>query len=98
MSLRDFALNKLYLHFIVDRTVDYVRIGAMVQKNSIEKTTQEESILALIKNKSTISRKNIALQLGIGTTTVYRYIESLKEKGIIERKGGDKGGYWAVKH
>jgi len=68
-----------------------------VQKNNIEKTTQEENILSLIKNKNTISRKSIAKQLGIGTTTVYRYIESLKEKGIIERKGSDKGGYWEIK-
>jgi ATP-dependent DNA helicase RecG len=69
-----------------------------VQKNGAEKTAiQEQNILALIKNKNTISRKSIAKQLGVGTTTVYRYIESLKRKGIIERIGGDKGGYWKIK-
>ncbi|GHS91142.1 hypothetical protein FACS1894203_1370 [Bacteroidia bacterium] len=68
-----------------------------VQKGGAETITiQEQNILALIRNENTISRKSIAKQLGIGTTTVYRHIESLKEKGILERIGGDRGGYWKV--
>ena len=38
----------------------------------------------------------LAQMLKIGTTTVYRYIESLKEKGIVERIGSDRGGYWKI--
>jgi len=51
----------------------------------------------LIKKDNYISRTSIAQKLEIGTTTVYRYIDSLRTKGIIERVGGDKGGYWKIK-
>ncbi|MDR0681944.1 MAG: putative DNA binding domain-containing protein [Dysgonamonadaceae bacterium] len=60
-------------------------------------SVREKEILALIKKDNYISRSSIATQLNTGTTTVYRYIESLKTKGIIERIGGDKGGYWKIK-
>ncbi len=67
-------------------------------KNDTDKLTPREAeIILLIKNDNSISRKRIAKKLGVGTTTVYRYIESLKDKGIIERIGGDRGGYWKIK-
>jgi ATP-dependent DNA helicase RecG len=59
-------------------------------------TTKEKEIIQLMKEDNTISRRNIAEKLGIGTTTVYRYIDSLKTKGVIKRAGGDKGGYWKI--
>ena len=58
-----------------------------------ELTTREKEILSIIKKDNTVSRKIIAQKLGVGTTTVYRNIESLKEKGIIKRIGSDRGGY-----
>jgi ATP-dependent DNA helicase RecG len=70
----------------------------MVQKDDAERATiLEQKILSLIRNENTISRKNIAERLSIGTTTVYRYIESLKKRGSIERIGSDRGGYWKIK-
>jgi ATP-dependent DNA helicase RecG len=66
--------------------------------NGAEKTVgREAEIIALIKGDNSISKKSIAEKLGIGTTSVSRYIDSLKTKGIIERVGGDRGGYWKVK-
>jgi ATP-dependent DNA helicase RecG len=54
-------------------------------------------IISFISEKNTLSRKIIAQKLNIGTATVSRDIESLKEKGILERIGGDRGGYWKIK-
>jgi ATP-dependent DNA helicase RecG len=76
--------------------------GAENKKNGAESgaegmTVRERKIVSLIKEDNRISRTSIAQKLGIGTTTVYRYIDSLKTKGIIERIGGDKGGYWKIK-
>jgi ATP-dependent DNA helicase RecG len=66
-------------------------------ENGAEKLTERETeIVTLIKNNNTVTRKVIATQLGVGTTTVYRDIESLKERNIIERIGSDKGGSWKV--
>lgn len=56
----------------------------------------ENDILSLIKENKKISKKNIAKELKIGTTTVSRYIKILREKNIIERIGS-KGGYWKIK-
>ena len=76
--------------------------GAENKKNGAESgaekmTVREKEIVSLIKEDNHISRTSIAKKLGIGTTTVYRYMDSLKDKGIIERIGGDKGGYWKIK-
>ena len=86
---------------IRDRGNNQVGIGAdSGADNSVdgaeEFTAKERDILILIKEDNSISRKAIAEKLGIGTTTVYRYIDSLKDKGVIERIGGDKGGYWKI--
>lgn len=63
--------------------------------NGIESGT-ENDILSLIKENKKISKKNIAKELNIGTTTVSRYIKILRKKNIIERIGS-KGGYWKIK-
>jgi ATP-dependent DNA helicase RecG len=60
-------------------------------------SVREKEILRLINQHSHISRETIAKQMSIGTTTVYRAINSLKERGILERIGGDRGGYWKIK-
>jgi ATP-dependent DNA helicase RecG len=55
----------------------------------------EKEILALIKKDSQITRKTIAILLGVGTSTVFRHIELFKNCGIIKRVGGSKG-YWKI--
>lgn len=35
--------------------------------------------------------------LGVTTRTIERDMSTLKKKGIIERTGSDKGGYWEIK-
>jgi ATP-dependent DNA helicase RecG len=95
--------NKANSQIIIEERGNYqVGIGAENGADSsidgAEKlTAKEKDIIALIKENNSISRKAIAKKLGIGTTTVYRHIDSLKDKGVIERVGGDKGGYWDVK-
>ena len=87
---------------IKDRSNNQIGIGAdngadRGMDGAEKLTAKEEDIIVLIKEDNSISRKAIAEKLGIGTTTVYRYIDSLKGKGVIERVGGDKGGYWKIK-
>ena len=66
-------------------------------ENGIEKLVGKEvEVINLIKQDKSISKKTISQKLGIGTSTVSRYIKTLKEKGIIERVNGDKGGYWKI--
>ena len=63
--------------------------------SSDTRSVKEYKILNLIKQDNQIARKAIAEKLGVGTTTVYRYLENLKKQGVIERVDGKKG-YWKI--
>ncbi|MHB9142268.1 MAG: HTH domain-containing protein [Paludibacter sp.] len=60
-------------------------------------SSREKNIINLMKDNNSISRKLLAKKMGISTATVARDITSLKEKGVIKRIGGDRGGYWKIK-
>lgn len=53
-------------------------------------------VLNLIRDNPNVTKKQIAKELHIGKSTVDRAIESLKAKGLIERIGSNKSGYWKV--
>ena len=63
------------------------------------KSTQRKVLNLIIKNQD-ITQEEIAKKLKITIRTVERNISILKEKGIIERIGSCKTGYWNfnVKH
>ena len=63
-----------------------------------EKTTEEttEKILKLIMDNPRISQDKIAEIVGITADGVFWNVKKLKAKGLIERVGPDKGGYWKV--
>ena len=56
----------------------------------------EKKILQLITNNPNVIQKEIAEELNVTTMTVKRNIKKLKEKGIIDRVGANKNGYWKV--
>ena len=56
----------------------------------------ENAILNVIKTNPSISAKDLSISLSIPFRSVQRYISNLKEKGIIERVGSNKSGYWKV--
>ena len=65
-----------------------------VVRKSGRKTGSE--VLALIKENRQITRKELAVQLGINPSAIQRHIQKLKTEGLIERIGGDKGGCWQI--
>jgi len=52
--------------------------------------------LELIKENPKITRSELSDKLGINPSAIQRHIQKLKTEGIIERIGGDKGGYWKI--
>ena len=44
----------------------------------------------------TVSAAQIASRIGISINGVQYHIKKLKAKGVIERVGSDRGGYWKV--
>lgn len=55
-----------------------------------------EKIVAMMNKNSHITTTELATALGINRSAVMRHIETLKEEGRIQRKGGDRGGEWIV--
>lgn len=58
----------------------------------------QNKILKLIEENHNITQREIASKLKTTMRTIERNINILKERGIIERVGSDKTGYWKVKN
>ena len=75
-----------------------INVHKNVQINDYEKLTKiEKEILEFIIENPEITQVNIASRLGTASKTVQRGIATLKTKGIIERVGSNKKGYWEIK-
>lgn len=59
-------------------------------------TEKEKYIIEQIIKNPNISQKDIAIETNIPYRTVQRTISILKDKGIIERVGSKKLGYWKI--
>lgn len=58
---------------------------------------REKNVVAAIEKNPRISKKKLIELTGIPKTSLERIISSMKEKGLLERVGSDKNGYWKIK-
>ena len=56
----------------------------------------EETVLSLLKSNPTLTREELAERSAKTIRTIQRTLTTLKNKGLIERKGADKNGKWVV--
>ena len=74
---------------------EFIRPKKYIDKNIKEElTNQEENVLNMISSDKKLSKKEIASRLDKSEKTVQRIISSLTNKGLIERSGANKNGYW----
>lgn len=59
-------------------------------------TLEEQAIINILKENSTITQEEIANQINKSVRTVKTYMTEMQEKGIIERVNGKKNGEWKV--
>ena len=64
------------------------------ENGTVNKT--EKNILELLSMDSSLTATDLMQKTGKSERTVKRTLASLKEKGLIERIGSDKTGYWKV--
>lgn len=57
----------------------------------------QDKIISLMGEDNKITIPLLSKKIGISTTAIEKHITRLKKKGIIDRKGGAKGGYWKIK-
>ncbi len=68
----------------------------VVEKFGEGSEKSSEKILALIREKKSISAREMAEVIGITPRAVEKLLSALKKKGLLKREGGAKGGYWEV--
>ena len=56
----------------------------------------EQKIIEILRTNSSTTQKELAEKIGVTDKTIKRDINKLKEKGIIERIGARKNGYWKI--
>lgn len=82
-------------------TFTYVSLpeGTSVEGGTTRETTQEttqEKIITLLKGKPSMTRKELATNIGISEDGVKYHLDKMKQDGTIRRVGSTKGGHWEV--
>lgn len=69
-----------------------------VDRNKIIKNMEstQDKILYLIRENPRITQTMMSNELGFARSTISSNLQKLKEKGIIERIGSDRNGYWKI--
>lgn len=70
-----------------------------VQEEPIEeplKELLEKRICLLMTKMPQVTYEGLCKELGVSRSTVKRVIKNMTEKGVIERRGGKRFGYWEV--
>ena len=68
----------------------------VVEKVGERVSDSESAILSLLREDPAYSYATLAKMIGVSKKTVFIKIKALKEKGIIERIGSDRKGYWKI--
>ena len=72
--------------------------GSAVKKVTEKVTEKERELLGLLLEDPGYTMLQLAEKMEISRKTVAARLKSLKEKGIIERVGSDRKGYWKILH
>ncbi len=73
-----------------------IKADQKADQKTDQKTDQKNLIVKLIRSNPSISRTEIAKQLGIHESSVKRRLETLAAEGVIRRIGPDRGGLWSI--
>ncbi|MHB1454795.1 MAG: hypothetical protein ACYCYM_12700 [Saccharofermentanales bacterium] len=57
----------------------------------------EKTVIMLIKSNPKMTAEQIGRKIAKTSRTAQRLLESLKNKGVIERVGSNKYGYWSIR-
>jgi len=94
------------LHVKADKNATVKSENAAVKsKNATVKSTNatvkvsatQKAILELLSGNGKLTAGDIASDIGKDVVTIKRTIKGLKLKGLLERVGSDKAGYWRVR-
>ena len=67
-----------------------------VAKVTEKVTDREQQVLNLLYEDPGFTATLMAERMGVSRKTIGEYLKSLRNKGIIERVGSDRKGYWRI--
>lgn len=73
-------------------------VKKVTEKVTENVTEKERELLGLLLEDPGYTMLQLAEKMKISRKTVAARLKSLKEKGIIERVGSDRKGYWKILH
>lgn len=79
---------------VVENVVDDAR--NTVKGYSTKLTDRQITILEMMVQQPSVSATEMSQRLSLSPRTIQRDISELKEMGILDREGGDKGGKWKI--
>lgn len=91
----DFMLQEIY-ETLKKRQGDPIVTMKATKDVGINVGINEQKVLELLRKNNQITAKEIAGLLGISLRHSERLITSLKQKGMIQRVGSNKNGYWEI--
>ena len=91
----DFMLQEIY-ETLKKRQGDSIVTMKATKDVGINVGINEQKVLELLRKNNQITAKEIAGLLGISLRHSERLITSLKQKGMIQRVGSNKNGYWEI--
>lgn len=68
-----------------------------IQEELLKLSSDEKTVLNVLQTSPQIIVRDIAQQLDFSRSAVSRLMRKLKDKGIIERIGSNRKGYWKIK-
>ena len=91
----DFMLQEIY-ETLKKRQGDSIVTMKATKDVGINVGIHEQKVLELLRKNNQITAKELAGLLGISLRHSERLITSLKQKGMIQRVGSNKNGYWEI--
>lgn len=67
-----------------------------IQEELLKLSSDEKTVLNVLQTSPQIIVRDIAQQLDFSRSAVSRLMRKLKDKGIIERIGSNRKGYWKI--
>ena len=80
---------------VTDRLSDQLS-EKLSEKLSDKLSDKEKLALELLVEDPGYTSLQIADKMGVSRVSVTKYLKALKERGLIERVGSDRKGYWKV--
>jgi len=95
-SFFDFTPSFLVVTFPLELVADETKDEPINEPINEPAKTLETELLAVIREKPTMTKEDFAREIGKSRATVTRIIHSLLEQGKIKRVGSRKTGHWEV--